>query len=253
MDLPVVRSATEAERTAVIDIVTLAFSTDPLARWAIPHPPHYLAAMPRIADAFGGSGLAHGSTYVLEGYQGAALWLPPGVDPDAERLLAITSEYVQGKLREEFFGVFEQMGSYHPHEAHWYLPLIGVDPARQGRGYGAALMRHATSRCDAEGALAYLESSNPRNISLYERHGFEVLGTIQVGGSPPVTPMLRHRDRRGKPRNSIVGAPLGANGQTFGPFAPRCAPPTIALGALATPSKGAHNLRVYFAAWRRRT
>ena len=39
--------------------------------------------------------------------------------------------------------------------------------------------------------LACLESSNPKNIPLYERHGFELLGTIQVGASPPIFPMLR--------------------------------------------------------------
>jgi len=71
------------------------------------------------------------------------------------------------------------------------LPLVGVDPIAQGRGYGALLMRHAAHRFDAEGVPAYLESSNPRNISLYLRHGFEILGTIQVGDSPTVTPMLR--------------------------------------------------------------
>jgi hypothetical protein len=38
---------------------------------------------------------------------------------------------------------------------------------------------------------AYLESTNPRNVSFYRRHGFEVLGTIQVGSSPPLIPMLR--------------------------------------------------------------
>jgi ribosomal protein S18 acetylase RimI-like enzyme len=52
-------------------------------------------------------------------------------------------------------------------------------------------MRHAVARCDQEGVLAYLESSNPRNISLYEAHGFEVMGEIQVGAAPLVTPMLR--------------------------------------------------------------
>jgi ribosomal protein S18 acetylase RimI-like enzyme len=52
-------------------------------------------------------------------------------------------------------------------------------------------MEHALSRCDAEGLPAYLESSNPRNIPLYQRHGFEILGKIQVGSSPPVVPMLR--------------------------------------------------------------
>jgi ribosomal protein S18 acetylase RimI-like enzyme len=83
------------------------------------------------------------------------------------------------------------MASYHPTEPHWYLPLIGVDPAYQGLGFGSALLRHALRQCDDDHVPAYLESSSPANIPLYERHGFVVLGTIQVGSSPPITPMLR--------------------------------------------------------------
>jgi ribosomal protein S18 acetylase RimI-like enzyme len=71
--------------------------------------------------------------------------------------------------------------------------MITVEPNAQGRGLGGALMRHAVARCDDEGLPAYLESSNPRNIPLYGRHGFEVMGRIQVGSGPLVTPMLRHR------------------------------------------------------------
>ena len=92
---------------------------------------------------------------------------------------------------DDLLGTFDEMDSYHPEEPHWYLPLIGVEPNARGRGLGEALMRHALSRCDREKKVAYLESSNPRNISLYERHGFEVMGEIQVGLGPLVTPMLR--------------------------------------------------------------
>ena len=38
---------------------------------------------------------------------------------------------------------------------------------------------------------AYLEATTPRNRSLYERLGFEQIGTIQVGSSPPIFPMTR--------------------------------------------------------------
>ena len=91
----------------------------------------------------------------------------------------------------DLFAIFEQMGSYHPDEPHWYLPLIGVDPAHQRRGYGSALLEHALRACDADGTPAFLEASSLESIPLYQRHGFEVLGTIQVGTSPPITPMLR--------------------------------------------------------------
>jgi ribosomal protein S18 acetylase RimI-like enzyme len=88
------------------------------------------------------------------------------------------------------------MANYHPKEPHWYLPLLGVDPAHQNKGVGGALLRHVTDRCDRDGVAAYLESSNPRNIALYERHGFEILGRAQSGQSPVITPMLRRPRRR---------------------------------------------------------
>src|SRR3989442_3137660 len=89
------------------------------------------------------------------------------------------------------FSLLEQMGGYHPCEPHWYLPMIGIDPAKQGNGDGSALLKHALERCDGEGKLAYLESSSPKSVPLYQRHGFELLGTIQVGSSPSMFPMLR--------------------------------------------------------------
>ncbi len=52
-------------------------------------------------------------------------------------------------------------------------------------------MQHTLVPSDRDRKPAYLESSNPKNIPLYERHGFELLGTIQVGNSPPIFPMLR--------------------------------------------------------------
>ncbi len=40
-------------------------------------------------------------------------------------------------------------------------------------------------------AMFYLEPSNPRNLSIYERHGFETLDEIGIGDCPVITPMLR--------------------------------------------------------------
>jgi len=45
--------------------------------------------------------------------------------------------------------------------------------------------------CDGQNVLAYLEATSPRNIPLYERHGFEAIGSVQVADSPQIIPMLR--------------------------------------------------------------
>jgi GNAT superfamily N-acetyltransferase len=186
-----VRSANHHEQNAAIDVITLAFSSDPMARWALPDPATYLSVMPEIARAFGGNGFAHGTVHLVDGGLAAAMWLPPNVEPDSDRLASITEEHVPNDRLDDMMDVFEKMDAYHPKEPCWYLPLIGVDPACQGRGYGSALLRHALDRCDRDGIIAYLESSNPRNISLYLRHGFVALGQIQAGSSPTLVPMLR--------------------------------------------------------------
>jgi ribosomal protein S18 acetylase RimI-like enzyme len=77
--------------------------------------------------------------------------------------------------------------------AHWHLPMIGVLPGLQGRGLGSALLHHALAHIDRTRLPAYLESSSERNVPLYLRHGFEVMGIIQVGSSPPIFPMIRQR------------------------------------------------------------
>lgn len=186
-----VRVATDLDQQAVIGVITLAFANDPMARWAFPDPAIYLAAMPQLAAAFGGNGFPHGAAHLIEGGMGAAMWLPPGVTPDNDRLAALTDAHVPKERVPDMLQVFEQMDRYHPSGPCWYLPLIGVDPTHQGRGGGSALLRYALARCDREGLPAYLESSNPRNVTLYQRHGFEIIGNIQAGSSPRMTPMLR--------------------------------------------------------------
>lgn len=186
-----IQTAAAADEAGVIGVVTLAFSSDPMARWSMPDPDKFLVNFPLFANAFGGNAFANGTAYFADGYSGAALWLPPGVAPDEETMIGLVEKTTPDSIKQDAYGVFEQMAKYHPTEPHWYLPLIGVDPTRQGNGVGSALMKHALAACDRDGTIAYLESSNPRNVPLYERHGFEVLGEIQVGSSPTMRPMLR--------------------------------------------------------------
>ena len=190
MTLAVV-TADRSQRDPAISVITLAFSTDPVARWAYADPAEYLAHMPPLVDAFGGGALDHGTAWCVESFLGAALWLPPGTHPDHETLDALFERTVPESKRQFLSEAFEQMGRYHPADPHWYLPLIGIDPGRQNEGLGSLLMQHAHAVFDRDGVLAYLESSNPRNIPFYQRHGYRLLGAIEVGTCPPISPMLR--------------------------------------------------------------
>ena len=190
MPTPSVKTATEADLDQCVATIVLAFSGDPAARWGFADPKTYFEIFPRFVTAFGGRAFDHGSAHLIEGCA-AALWLPPGVEPDEETMIALVESATAEGEREAMFGVFEQMAAFHPKEPHWYLPLIGTDPAKQGNGHGSALLLHALAICDRERLPAYLEASSPRNVPLYRRHGFESLGSIQVGNSPVITPMLR--------------------------------------------------------------
>jgi GNAT superfamily N-acetyltransferase len=191
MASPSVTEMTPADQAAATQTIVLAFAADPMARWTWPSAHQYLEAMPRMVRAFAGEGFSLGTAWCTDGYGAAAMWLPPGAHSDEDGLGAVIDSTVDKALRAETDPIFERMAEYHPTEPHWYLPLIGADPARQGEGLGEALMAHALDRVDRDHAPAYLESSNPRNIPFYQRHGFEILGEIQVGSSPTLVPMLR--------------------------------------------------------------
>jgi ribosomal protein S18 acetylase RimI-like enzyme len=184
---------TPAGMHRAVATMVLSFAGDPVMRYWMPEPDAYLDGFPAIVAAFGGRAFEHGTAYATDRHSGAALWLPPGVEPDREALIASFARAVPDEKQETLFAIAEQMDGYHLDGPHWYLPLIGVDPARQRSGLGSALMEHALRQCDRDRLPAYLESTNPANLPLYQRHGFRVLGTIRVADVPPIFPMLRSR------------------------------------------------------------
>jgi ribosomal protein S18 acetylase RimI-like enzyme len=191
MTTPIVKTATDSDKDGVFDALKLAFVADPATRWVWPDPHKYLSSFSSFAKAFGGKAFENGSAHYVGNYSGAALWLPPNVHPDVDTLIALLQGSGSDEAKRDGPEVFERMSSFHPNEPHWYLPLLGVDPLKHGKGLGSALMEHALFLCDQDNKFAYLESSNQKNVPFYRRHGFEILGKIQVNTSPPIIPMLR--------------------------------------------------------------
>lgn len=188
---PMVRLGQAQDARSAVEIIRIGFATDPVARWVYPDAGKYLALFPEFTRAFAGRAFESGGACIATGNSGAALWLPPGVGPDDEAVVSVLETSASPSIKADLFSVLEQMTSFHPKEPHWYLPMIAVDPYFQGAGIGTSLMNFALERCDEEGIPAYLESSNPRNLSLYRRCGFNEIGVIRSGDSPPMFPMIR--------------------------------------------------------------
>jgi GNAT superfamily N-acetyltransferase len=185
----------DAAETA--QILARAFYDDPVFGWFFPDEGSRHQRLQRFfVTELHHESLGHGAVEVacVDGrVAGAAVWFPPGAS------LATEASALPGYLRA--FGrrlvivsQYESVAvSAHPRDdPHWYLNVIGVDPARQGHGLGAALLRSRLRRCDQEGLPAYLESSKLGNVPLYEHFGFQVTGALGLPeGAPVVNTMWR--------------------------------------------------------------
>ncbi|MCP9273528.1 GNAT family N-acetyltransferase [Mycolicibacterium arenosum] len=194
-----VRPATRADIPALSVTLGKAFFDDPVMMWLLPDDDVRRRKLHKLfASITRYHHLSRGGVEVATGGQdigAAALWDPPGEwkQTRAEELRAMPGLLLTfGSALGRGLAVTEMMKKAHPEEPHWYLAVIGSDPAVRGKGFGNALMRSRLDRCDAEYAPAYLESSKPENVPYYERFGFEVTGEFTLpDGGPPLIPMWR--------------------------------------------------------------
>ncbi len=188
MNPPLVERVSEDRRDELIDVLMLAFSTDPVGRYGYVTPSQYLNGMRMLFGAMAGPSIRAGGAWLTDG--AGAIWLAPDEGPNEEELKGLDGHVDPGRA-EVMTQLLGAMGASHPKEPHWYLNFIGVDPNRQGQGLGSAVLKASLVPVDEQGAVAYLESSNPKNVPLYERFGFEVTGEIRIGDAPVVYPMVR--------------------------------------------------------------
>ncbi|MEY2468247.1 MAG: hypothetical protein QOF21_945 [Actinomycetota bacterium] len=140
--------------------------------------------------------LARDETWTtVEGIHGGALWAPPG--QWRQSLWGLARNFpayarILGRKLPRALRALTAVENAHPPGDHYYLAVLGTEPAAQGKGVGSAMLAPVLERCDREGIGAYLESSKEANVAFYNRHGFEVTRELPMpGGGPSVWLMWR--------------------------------------------------------------
>jgi GNAT superfamily N-acetyltransferase len=174
------------------EMMARAFADYPLTAFFHPDGAHRKPAIARGYRALLRFGVRYGEVYALSPrLEGAAMWL---YSWNAKRTLwrsIMSGNYyvlVPAILRGQSH--IRQYTNYtvavHQRRApfpHMYLQLLGVDPAGQGKGYSARLLRPMFRRTDGEGLPCYLETQAEKNVAIYRHFGFNVVEEGVVPGS----------------------------------------------------------------------
>lgn len=193
---PRIRKATKADRERLTATLARAFDDDPFANWFAAQDARRARRVLDFMDVAFQMTIPHGEVYTTEDMEGGACWAPPGKWKmgilQQLRLTPTMARVTTWKRVPTVVGALNAVEKKHPHEPHYYLLALGVEPELQGRGLGTKLMAPILERCDREGVPAYLESSKEVNVPLYERNGFKVTERFEVpNGGPPIWLMWR--------------------------------------------------------------
>jgi ribosomal protein S18 acetylase RimI-like enzyme len=179
-----------------VGILVDAFYADPLWGWAFPDDASRREQHRAVWTMAVEGAIRYPWVRLADGDTAAAVWIPPAgtemTAANAERFEELVAELL-GPEAPRALDAFGALDEHHPpDEPHFYLSLLGTSSAHRGHGYGLALLADCLREIDALAMPAYLESSNPANVALYARHGFEPHATLAIPhGGPTITTMWR--------------------------------------------------------------
>ncbi|WP_422773380.1 GNAT family N-acetyltransferase [Plantactinospora sp. WMMC1484] len=182
-----IRRATETDAEQLVQLLTDAFLTGPVADWLVPNEAIRRQVYLGYFAIWTEHALHNGLVYTTADLSGAALWYPPAHTAEPVNYHKRLAE-AAGTWRFRFFMLEDTFAKHHPTWPHHYLAFLAVAPQRQSAGIGSALLRHHHARLGSQ--PAYLEASNERNRDLYLRHGYHTTGPFYLPrGGPPIWPM----------------------------------------------------------------
>ena len=175
-----IRTARQSDLDELTSLITEAFASDPLWRWAFDD----LDDLEQWWRFLIASALRYPCISIAGDFEAAAVWIPPGgvelTEAEEEQLEPLLRRLI-GSRATGVLTLLERFEKTHPHDQpHHYLSLLGTANRHRGRGVGMALLSEDLRRIDSEGTPAYLESSNPANDRRYEGVGFRRAGSFST-------------------------------------------------------------------------
>jgi ribosomal protein S18 acetylase RimI-like enzyme len=191
------RRAKPEDVGALTQLLVSAFFNDPVFNWTVRHGPKRATALGQFFFWFLQRAIPGGEVWMSGDGATCTVWFPPDTSASprgfAEQLKLLPM-YIQicGFARLRYGAAMSAaLENSHPHDRHFYLLFMAVDPRFQGLGLGSAILEATLKRVDAAHMPAYLENSNPRNTRLYEHAGFVAQKNVSPKGAPPMLAMWR--------------------------------------------------------------
>ncbi|MEP6759236.1 MAG: GNAT family N-acetyltransferase [Actinomycetota bacterium] len=188
-----IRAATDQDIPKVARLFGRAFVDDAMLRWPFPAgatADDIAVLFSILLDAYHPLGVVT----VTDDVAGAAVWMPPA---EAARFLEIeapTRELIRPLTDDDgarYDTFWDWLGGHLPDDPCWFLDILAVDASARGRGHGTRLIEHGLARAHAERLPAFLETSRPDNVALYERFGFQVVEELIAPAGGPAIWFLR--------------------------------------------------------------
>ncbi len=181
-----IAQATPDRLPALASVLGRAFVVEPMMRWPLGESDDHEARLVRAFEVFMAEPIRRGLVWEASASTGALILIPAGqMDAVDDANLAMRSVYERDDGARRFDSFWDWVGSKHPDEPLALLDSIAVEPTAQGRGIGSALIRFGLEQARVSGHGAWIETGNPRNVPLYQRHGFRVVDDADAPGGGP--------------------------------------------------------------------
>jgi ribosomal protein S18 acetylase RimI-like enzyme len=179
-------SSTQIQQVA--NILAESFIDDPSFSFIFGDNHHKVGVLNAFFEMFVADAMQRGKIVIAPDEQGACIWYPAEVEIFNEQFEEVVSKIINSL--SELAG--KESGKSEPTQRHCEVFFLALKPSARNQGIGENLIKPVLDYADTNQVDCYLVSSNGRNISFYERYGFQKYCPIEISSSYSMTGMWRN-------------------------------------------------------------